>query len=297
MNNCYNDMKFSSHNIEFRSPNINDIDELNENFEECHWLDSYIESIEHNDVDYLRILTFDNVIIGLSEFYNTGYNFNGINIFYISIRCTRYKKAPISNEYFKTEEGKFVTTGRLLWAYILNDIYNMNSQEKFIIYNHAIPNAYWYHIKMGMKPIRTIIIDGVNIKYYMKQLFLEQSGLNTADLSDASINSDEFDDTYLFYVYDENINYNCIEDIIKSLPDYDRLNYKFSQGTSYISRKKFRDRNNLMKNMNLMKNINSMKSKREQTMNRLRIGRGGKKYKTKRYKIKKNKTRKYKIRK
>jgi len=58
----------SDYNVEFRIPTINDVEELKENFDNCDWIDDFIESIKSENVETLKILTSNGNIIGIADF-------------------------------------------------------------------------------------------------------------------------------------------------------------------------------------------------------------------------------------
>jgi hypothetical protein len=53
----------------------------------------------------------------------------------------------------------------------------------------------------------------------IKRMFLENDYLNNAGLSETAINSDEFYETYLFYISSMDVNYSDIHSILYSLPE------------------------------------------------------------------------------
>ena len=224
MTECNKNMTFSTLDVVSRNPTEDDIDELETNFDKnCEWVEDYIGSIRDDYVENLKIITFNGKILGVYEIYNPMETFDGLDIYYVSTECTRDKERQLDDPYFTTHEGSFVKPGRILWAYILNEIYNLNERRPFIVYNHAIPISYGYHIAMGMKPISQLQLNGRDVTSEMKELFVNNSDLNASELSERAIYSDEFDETYLFYISDENINYDCIEDILKSLPKSEKI--------------------------------------------------------------------------
>jgi hypothetical protein len=290
-------MTISSKNIQFRQPTQDDIDELIINFDNCSWIEDYTDAINDYNTDDMRILVFNGKIIGIFDFNNTGITFEGIEIYYVITECTRDKNKAIDDVYL-TEDGKVVTFGRLLWSYILNEIYNLNGKNPFIIYNHAIPDAYYYHIKMGMKPANEINDIFEN---EIKNLFANDPALNDAQLPEHAIYSDEFNETYLFYVSTETINYDSIESIIKSLPesskkiqdnDNHELSMVYHQGisTKIYDPKIYRT----------IRNVNEKsKKKRYEVFKSRRVIKGGytkqiTQQKTRRHKINKCKRRRHK---
>ena len=210
-------------NVIFREGNENDRNILDERFKECEFWEG-----SNDDPEDLLVLYYKNELIGIVRgIYETECC---EKIFYVSNRCTVDKKhLPI---FFKNMNGnkKFISPGRLLWIYILNYIYKLNNKNNnnrnFIVYNHAIPESYYYHIKMGMKPISKTLYDSNNIR----KIFIENEELNTAELPDNEIinnnpfegGSDKklniFDNTYLFYISNPNIDYNDLIQILYSLP-------------------------------------------------------------------------------
>ena len=209
--------------LDFRIPNEGDIEQLQHNFTRCDWKDDLINDIQEHYVDTYRVLVSRDEILGFANFYHTGYDILGqINIYVVSIECTKDK---LTNN---TQQYEFITNGRLLWAYILNNIYQINGSNPFIVYNHAIPDAYQYHIKMGMSPSNNYNLQDKFEKLTktanvfdksIKRMFLENDYLNNAGLSETAINSDEFYETYLFYISSMDVNYSDIHSILYSLPE------------------------------------------------------------------------------
>ena len=77
---------------EFRRPNVNDIDMLQNNFNNCEWLtEDYIPLIREDDVDNLRILIINGEIIGIVNFYNTRNRIGRFPLYYVSTECTKDK--------------------------------------------------------------------------------------------------------------------------------------------------------------------------------------------------------------
>lgn len=196
---------------EFRRPTPADIPVLTDTFRDCEWTDEYIENI--ND-QCLRILLVNGTIIGIVCFEFTGHSINGIPLYYILSECTKDKRL-----------GHLVgvrSPGRLLWSHILREIhFDGNEDSGFIVYNHAIPDAKGYHIKMGMKTSSEIQFQGRPLRDRIEPLFIRIPELNTAMLPIEDGVIDELDDTYLFYV-SKDINYGDIYTILRSLPQKKR---------------------------------------------------------------------------
>lgn len=167
-----------------------------------------------------RVLLYQGNIIGMVFIDNV---LPQQDVYYIDYRCTSdIPHDPIFN-------SNFVSPGRLLWCYILGHInqHNIthNNRHGFMIYNHTIPEAYGYHIKMGMYPSGLI---KQNTGLDMKALFKKHPALNEADLPLDSWGKlgafpqpllDEFDNTYLFYVGDPSIDYSNVKTVMNSLPN------------------------------------------------------------------------------
>jgi hypothetical protein len=232
-------MDHLTHNIEFRTPTTDDIEQMRNNFNNCEWIDDWIDDIENNIVNTLRVLVSNEIIIGIAHFYHSGFIANNIPLYYVSTRCTIDKQA----EGIRIQT--ISTPGRLLWAYILHEIYILNGQDssrRFIVYNHAIPSAIGYHKKMGMFPANELSLiqpsrnpnkkyEIIKLEKYIIKSFMDNPELNTAELS--NIRSDEFNETYLFYVSSSRINYNSINSILESLP---KSTKRTSEETTYESR-------------------------------------------------------------
>lgn len=234
----------------FRVGHDNDRDMINKKFpiERCEFWE---ENVSPKDIS---VLYYNADLIGIASFYKTDVE----PLFYINFRCTVpdfFKNSDDDKNFFK----KFLSPGRLLWVYILNHIYELNNKNRnFIVYNHAIPEAYGYHIKMGMKPLSKQ--NHIN-KKVMKELFIKNEEINTSKLPEEEIKNedpydptsvineeftlagvpkeleeerrnftvpnpslDRFDNTYLFYHSDPNIDYSNLFEILSSLPNAkDRL--------------------------------------------------------------------------
>ena len=200
---------------EFRMPNLGDIDMLQNTFTNCEWIGDYIDSIQENDVNDLRILIINGEIIGIVNFYNTRNRIGRFPLYYVSTECTKDK-----DKIAQTFDG-LKTPGRLLWAYILREI-RLNTIERFVVYNHAISDSKGYHLKMGMKSAGDIILIGNRkLKEFVLPIFQSNSNLNTAEIPVNEL-LNEFDDTYLFYLSDSRVDYSSIDSILNSLPSSER---------------------------------------------------------------------------
>ena len=156
---------------------------INERFSGCEFWE---ENVSPKDIS---VLYYNTDLIGIASFYKTDVE----SLFYINFRCTVpdfFKNSDGDENFFK----KFLSPGRLLWVYILNHIYELNKKNRnFIVYNHAIPEAYGYHIKMGMKPLSKQ--NHIN-KKVMKELFIKNEEINTSKLPEEEIkNEDPYDPT------------------------------------------------------------------------------------------------------
>ena len=258
--------------IQFRIPTLNDIDQLRENFLGCQWIHDNIDLITQEDpnVNNLRILIINGEIIGIVNFYYTGQSIDqtSIPLYYVSTRCTKDKdpeNKDLNNIYITSD--KFTTPGRLLWAYILREIYLINKRKAFVVYNHSIKSAYPYHIKMGMTTADKIRL-GQHVTLYnlVFPMFLPDRDpncfLNTAKLgiyrtlrlethpgyfeeveyennfdTASKIIRQQFNDTYLFYI-SRKINYESINDILDHILKISpKRPYEMSSETSYNKRK------------------------------------------------------------
>lgn len=181
---------------------------LTDTFRDCEWTNEYIENI---NAQCLRILLVNGTIIGIVCFEFTGHYINRIPLYYISTECTKDKRL-----------GHLVgvrSPGRLLWSHILREIHFYGNEDSvFIVYNHAIPDAKGYHIKMGMKTSSEIQFQGRPLRDSIEPLFISIPELNTAMLPIEDGVIDELDDTYLFYVSTKDIDYGDIDTILMSLP-------------------------------------------------------------------------------
>ena len=193
--------------LEFRIPNENDIEQIQNNFTRCDWKDDLINDIQEHYVDTYRVLLSQNEILGFANVYYTGHDILGLNIYIVSVECTKDKltnntltnNTQTNNTLTNnTQQTEFITNGRLLWSYILKNIYELNGNKQFIIYNHAIPDAFEYHIKMGMYPSKKY---GSIFDENIKHMFLENEDLNNAELSEPAINSDEFSFLFILNIF------------------------------------------------------------------------------------------------
>ncbi len=218
---------------EFRAPIPSDIPNLRQRFRnKCEYISELgghkeIEDLQAGNYNQLiardlgpRVLLYHGNIIGIVFIENS---LPQQDVYYITYRCT--SDIPHDSIF----DSNFVSPGRLLWCYILGHInqHNIihNNRHGFMIYNHTTPEAYGYHIKMGMHPSGFI---KQNTGLDMKDLFRMYPNLNEADLPEASWGKlgasprpsfDEFDNTYLFYVSDPSIDYSNVKTIMNSLPN------------------------------------------------------------------------------
>lgn len=219
--------------IIFRKPELSDIDELQNNFKDCRFIEHFKDDINDNARDGIRILIINGQIVGIAKFYKACGN-----IYYIEMRCT--KDRPENSQ----RPSGLKTHGRLLWAYILHEInshYRDNLEKannlhnklrrpphnKFIVYNEPLTTARGYHEKMGMKRSSAIIMDtGKTLCQYITSM---ANQLNDSDDSDIDSDIDSLDeeldiyhelddDKNLFYIQDPNVNYDSIDEILRSIP-------------------------------------------------------------------------------
>ena len=243
-----------SNREEFRVPNLDDIEMLENTFKNCEWTDEYISDIKEGATANLRILIINGEIIGIANFYHIWEDF-----YYVSTECTKDK-----DENFQ-RVGGLKTPGRLLWAYILHEIKRLyRGTRSFIVYNHAIPSSRGYHLKMGMKPAGAIKLDKhgrVSLRDAIFPLFKSRNELFYYDILDTSKSDDylldEFDETYLFYVSDPRVDYASIDSILNSLPSSER------RLTGGIKRK-----NKKTKNKRKNKKTKNKKTKNKKTKNK-----------------------------
>ena len=222
-------MAAAQETIEFRVPTKSDIEILQTNFNNCEWKEEYIKDINEEQVINYRILKINGDIIGIICFFYIQAIPIGIKnypLYYISTRCTKdkpedepedkpgIKRERNSNKPKQPPKGR-KSYGRLLWAYALREISQLNQNNEFIIYNHAIPDSRDYHIKMHMKITSEINIP--NFANTIKNIFY----YTNPELNTAKIPVEEFDEVYLFYYsHQYPIDYNNIDSILDfiSLP-------------------------------------------------------------------------------
>lgn len=280
---------------EFRAPIPSDIPDLRRRFRnKCEYISELggheeIENLKAGNYNELiardlgpRVLLYQGNIIGIVFIENS---LPQQDVYYISYRCTSdIPHDPIFN-------SNFVSPGRLLWCYILGHInqHNIthNNRHGFMIYNHTTPEAYGYHIKMGMYP-STFIKQNTGLD--MKALFKMYPNLNEADLPEASWGKlgasprpllDEFDNTYLFYVYDKSIDYSNVKAIMKSLPNApvenmfsnvfnDRFHYggQVNSRTTIIRRKRRKTNNILNKKSKIKRKMSKKKTQKKRNTKR-----------------------------
>ena len=144
-------------------------------------------------------LTHGSQILGAIKIIDKGYIEEIGHVFYIGARCTYETELEIPND--------FASTGRLLWAYTLNYVFNIGGPNS-IIYNSSLESAKGYHLKMGMTPYNESLFpeEYITLVVPMDDLGPEKT---KQVLSEANI---------LFYKL-KDVNYNSIFKILLSLPD------------------------------------------------------------------------------
>ena len=227
--------------IIFRKPELSDIYELENNFNDCPFIEDFKDDINNNKCDDIRILIINGEIVGIAKFYK-----DCGNIYYIEMRCT--KDRPENSQ----RPSGLKTHGRLLWAYILHEInsnYRANRQNanklhnklgrtpnnKFIVYNVPLTTARAYHEKMGMKRASAIIMDqttGETLCDYITSIANQLNDDSDRDIDsldeDLDIYYDMDDDTNLFYIQDPKVNYDSINEILRSItpPSNERIIFR-----------------------------------------------------------------------
>ena len=102
----------------------------------CDWIEDFIE-----DEDAWWLIRNDNVCLGAVYMFREDININRIPTWYISIECA----------FNNVNSHPTLTSGKLLWMFILRQIYN-EAHGPFIVWMHAIPSAVNYHTGMGLLP-------------------------------------------------------------------------------------------------------------------------------------------------
>lgn len=215
-----NTSMMSMDSIEFRSPNLHDIAHLETNFSKCDFIGEFIKDVREKQYSNKKVLLYNGTIIGCIILYSEQLKYKNSNVYYMSAECTidqnkinTVDSQPIT---FKPE----ITPIRLLWAYSLLFLYKTNRGKPFVVYTHAVPDAYSRYLKqLQMVPSSTTIFLND-----MPQFFIENPALNGAGLaeSDFFYKSDpnkinEFDHTYLFYDSAKGLNYTSVDTIFKHL--------------------------------------------------------------------------------
>lgn len=149
-----------------------------------------------------------NQIYGVCEILDDSITINGYRFFYVDVRCT-----------FNKTGDDYITSGRLLWSYILNHFGKL--WPKFVVYNFSTPEAKGYHLKMGMKPYaESEVKDIINEENVIKLPYIKEDIPGNTELEKVSvfgITSTNYAGGNMFYISNPSIKYNKIYDIIMSL--------------------------------------------------------------------------------
>ena len=155
-----------------------------------------------------------NEIYGICKIIDDSFGIGEYRFIYVDVRCT-----------FNTTSDDYITSGRLLWSYILNHCFKVS--PKFVVYNFSTPQAKGYHLKMGMKPyaesedIQKILNEEDVVKLPQIKEDIQEYPDAAKELSlrtVSEITSTNDAGGSMFYVSNPRINYNNIYDIIMSLP-------------------------------------------------------------------------------
>lgn len=169
----------------------------------CEWEDDFKEDPEM----YLWLINKETKevygVVSLEREIET----NGFTIFYLDVICT-----------FNKTKHPILSSGRLIWCYILNYCNNINN--KFIIYNKAISSSKIFWHKMNMISYSDLIDKNPYLNDIIpKNLILSLPSIDDDEGKEEYLLTDTFDENtgYLFYVSDYEINYNNLLNIITSL--------------------------------------------------------------------------------
>jgi hypothetical protein len=146
---------------------------------------------------------------------------NTIPFFYIAIRCSWGK---INN--IVIPQGN-VTSGRLLWAFILRELNHIVGNNTFVVFNDSTEDAAGYHYKMGMRNIKQTGLDQINIANIVGE-FVKKATKLQEDTTvvieklkyggiENPIGSKKYMGGKMFYIKRNNINYQDILSILQSL--------------------------------------------------------------------------------
>jgi hypothetical protein len=213
----------------------------------CEWLAHGHEGYLDNPENYFWLVHSQNATLyGVCNISENEDEISGYTFFYIITRCSIEKTGHAQ-----------VTSGRLLWAFILNYCYNtcveMGKPPNFVVYNHTIVEAKGYHLKMGMKPFNefapgTFITEQqAYTLHHIEDDVPEPAGEYLKDITRTN-----GDGGYLFYVSRPGVNYGSIYDIIASLYN--------PAGGRHMKRNKIRSKNK--KNNKKNKKTNKRKTRR-----------------------------------
>lgn len=182
----------------------------------CEWGEDFEE-----DADTYFLYSNDKVYGAVQMDIEPEFVFKGIPFFYIAIRCSWGK---IDN--IKIPQGN-ITSGRLLWAFILREINHIVGDNTFVVFNDSTEDAAGYHYKMGMRNIKEsgfVKIDVANIvNDFIKKATKLQEDTNVVmeKLKYGGIENPKGSKKYMggkmFYVKQNNINYQDIMSILQSL--------------------------------------------------------------------------------
>jgi hypothetical protein len=154
-----------------------------------------------------------NEIYGICKILDDSFGIGEYRFFYVDVRCT-----------FNTTSDDYITSGRLLWSYMLNHFFTVS--RKFVVYNFSTPQAKGYHLKMGMKPyyeseVQRILNeeDVVNLPQIKEDIIPEHpdAAKELEERSVFDITSTNDAGGNMFYI-SNSTDYNNIYSIIISLP-------------------------------------------------------------------------------
>ena len=198
---------------------------------ECEWQEDYIKSPE----EYFWLIV-NNKIIGVADIENT-YSTQSHTFFWIDTECT-----------FERTDSPIATSGRLLWACILNHCSEISKiNNKFVVYNRSTQDALGYHVKMGMLPYHRV---GLPYEFVSKKL----PHIADAEAKDEYLNVklEEKEPTFLFYISNDSIDYSSIYNILLSL----EYRFSFNMEKKYLINEKDSNRNYINNQSDYDKNRN-----------------------------------------
>jgi hypothetical protein len=200
-------------------------------------------------------------------------------ICYVTNRCT-----------YNSTENKNFSSGKLLWAYILNRCYlikrefmrirlesgQAHDSVPFIVFNISVNYVVGYHLKMGMKPFTNSEVSRYLTKSDISEVLnlfgeeVEKDYLNSRELTVKGLLKNE-KDSYLFYVEDYTVNYRDINSIVDSVnKNISNINLLKNEGetTRSVVRERSRNREERPERYSSRRNSNNQRAQRRNLNNR-----------------------------